>query len=59
MTTIETIFGTMTETKNHLATIEASLFEVVKVPLTPLDMPTIFKAPIETLGCTNQMVVKH
>lgn len=50
MNTIENILGNVTETQNHLATIEAKLFEVIKTPLTPLDMPSIFKAPKETFG---------
>lgn len=50
MNTIDTIFGNVNATKNHLATIEASLFEVNKVSLVPKDMPEFFKAPKETYG---------
>jgi hypothetical protein len=48
--TIENILGTVNNTKQHLAKIEASLFEVVKVPLGPIDMPKFFKAPKESFG---------
>lgn len=53
MNIIDTIFGTMSATQNHLANVENSLFEVVKVPLiasVPNGTPAIYKAPNETFG---------
>lgn len=53
MNTINNIFGTVTATQNHLATIEGKLFQVVKLPLlaqNPTELPNFFKAPKETFG---------
>lgn len=50
MTTSQNIIGQTLATQNHLAKIEASLFEVVKLPLGPIDMPSFFKAPKDAFG---------
>ena len=53
MTTSENIIGNAVATQQHLAKIEASLFEVVKMPLVVQnhpDMPDFFKAPKDAFG---------
>lgn len=53
MDILANILGTVNSTKNHLATVEASLFEVVQFPLVVAnnpELPDFFKAPIETYG---------
>lgn len=50
MTTIDNIFGQVSQTEKHLANVEASLFEVVKLPFGLIDMPSFFKAPKDAFG---------
>jgi hypothetical protein len=50
MENLTNVLGNLSATKNHLAKVEASLFEVKKFPLAPLDMPSFFKAPKEIYG---------
>src|SRR6478736_5924501 len=53
MNTTQNIIGNAVATQNHLAKIEASLFEVVKMPLVvavPDGFPNIYKAPKDAFG---------
>jgi hypothetical protein len=50
MNTTANIIGNVVATQQHLATIEAKLFEVVKLPLAPIGMPSFFKAPKDAFG---------
>ncbi len=51
MNTLTSLFAGLKAENQHLANVEASLFEVVKVPVTVqnhADLPTFFTAPEET-----------
>ncbi len=51
MSTFESVIANVKETNQHLATVEASLFEVVKLPLIVAnhpELPDYYKAPEET-----------